>query len=136
MKKIFITIALFTMMGTLATSCQKENINNLSPVTSQTTETYLIAYSVDGVNMQTQLDSDEELRAFLRTLTALAREGHRVSVRNANAVSQSLSKERVEYHTKSEDDANEWATKMLKDGYDVTILYDDEAGEFVCVAIK
>jgi hypothetical protein len=28
MKKIFITIALFTMMGTLATSCQKENINN------------------------------------------------------------------------------------------------------------
>ena len=99
-------------------------------------ETYLIAYSVDGVSMQTQLNSDEELRAFLRTLTALAREGHRVTVRNANAVGQSLSKERVEYRTKSEDDANEWVQKMMKDGYAVSMSYDDEAGEFVCIAIK
>ena len=59
-----------------------------------------------------------------------------MTVRNANAVGQSLSKERVEYHTKSEDEANEWAQKMVKDGYIVTIDYDDEAGEFVCVAIK
>lgn len=136
MKKTFITVALFAVLGTLAVSCQKENINSLSSVTSQTAETYLIAYSVDGVSMQTQLNSDEELRAFLRTLTALAREGHRVTVRNANAVGQSLSKERVEYRTKSEDDANEWVQKMMKDGYAVSMSYDDETGEFICVAIK
>lgn len=136
MKKTFITVALFAVLGTLAVSCQKENINSLSSVTSQMAETYLIAYSVDGVSMQTQLNSDEELRAFLRTLTALAREGHRVTVRNANAVGQSLSKERVEYRTKSEDDANEWVQKMMKDGYAVSMSYDDEAGEFVCIAIK
>ena len=136
MKKTFITVALFAVLGTLAVSCQKENINSLSSVTSQMAETYLIAYSVDGVSMQTQLNSDEELRAFLRTLTALAREGHRVTVRNANAVGQSLSKERVEYRTKSEDDANEWVQKMMKDGYAVSMSYDDEAGEFICIAIK
>ena len=136
MKKTFITVALFAVLGTLAVSCQKENINSLSSVTSQMAETYLIAYSVDGVSMQTQLNSDEELRAFLRTLTALAREGHRVTVRNANAVGQSLSKERVEYRTKSEDDANEWVQKMMKDGYAVSMSYDDETGEFICVAIK
>ena len=136
MKKEFITVALFAVLGTLATSCQKENINNLSPVTSQTAESYLFVYSVDGVSMQTQLNSDEELRAFFRTLTALAREGHRVTVRNANAVGQSLSKERVEYRTKSEDDANEWVQKMMKDGYAVSMSYDDETGEFVCIAIK
>ena len=136
MKKTFITVALFAVLGTLAVSCQKENINSLSSVTSQMAETYLIAYSVDGVSMQTQLNSDEELRAFLRTLTALAREGHRVTVRNANAVGQSLSKERVEYRTKSEDDANEWVQKMMKDGYAVSMSYDDEAGEFVCKAIQ
>ena len=28
MKKTFITVALFAVLGTLATSCQKENINN------------------------------------------------------------------------------------------------------------
>ena len=136
MKKTFITVALFAVLGTLAVSCQKENINSLSSVTSQMAETYLIAYSVDGVSMQTQLNSDEELRAFLRTLTALAREGHRVTMRNANAVGQSLSKERVEYRIKSEDDANEWVQKMMKDGYAVSMSYDDEAGEFVCIAIK
>lgn len=136
MKKVVVTVALFAVLGTLVTSCQKENITNLSPVTTQTAETYLIAYSVDGVSMQMQLNGDEELRAFLRRITALARQGHRVTVRNANALSQSLSKERVEYRTKSEDDANEWAQKMIKDGYEVAIDYDDETGEFVCTAIK
>ena len=123
------------MLGTLATSCQKETLTELSPVAAQA-ETYLLTYSVDGISMQTQLNGDEELRAFLRRLTALARQGHRVTVRNANALSQSFSKERVEYRTKSEDDANEWAQKMIKDGYEVAIDYDDETGEFVCVAIK
>ena len=135
MKKIFITVALFAVLGTLAVSCQKETLTELSPVAAQA-ETYLLTYSVDGISMQTQLNGDEELRAFLRRLTALARQGHRVTVRNANALSQSFSKERVEYRTKSEDDANEWAQKMIKDGYEVAIDYDDETGEFVCVAIK
>ncbi|MBR3633226.1 MAG: hypothetical protein IKN51_01685 [Bacteroidaceae bacterium] len=135
MKKVVVTVALFAVLGTLAVSCQKETLTELSPVAAQA-ETYLLTYSVDGISMQTQLNGDEELRAFLRRLTALARQGHRVTVRNANALSQSFSKERVEYRTKSEDDANEWAQKMIKDGYEVAIDYDDETGEFVCVAIK
>lgn len=135
MKKVVVTVALFAVLGTLAVSCQKETLTELSPVAAQA-ETYLLTYSVDGISMQTQLNGDKELRAFLRRLTALARQGHRVTVRNANALSQSFTKERVEYRTKSEDDANEWAQKMIKDGYEVAIDYDDETGEFVCVAIK
>lgn len=135
MKKTFITVALFSVLGTLAVSCQKETLTELSPVTMQA-ETYLIAYSVDGMSMQTQVNGDEELRAFLRTLTALAREGHRVTVRDSNATSLSITKERVEFRTTSEDEANEWAFKMTKDGYTVTIDYDNNTGEFICVAVK
>ena len=135
MKKIFITVALFTVLGTLATSCQKETLTELSPVTAQA-ETYLITYSVDGVSMQTRLNGDEALRAFLHRITALARQGHRVTVRNENTVSQASTKEVVTYRTKSEEDAAEWLDKMYKDGYTVSIDYDDETGEFVCTAIK
>ena len=107
----------------------------MAPVAAQA-ETYLITYSVDGVSMQTRLNGDEALRAFLRRLTALAREGHRVSARKTNTNNQASTKEVITYHTTSEDDANEWAAKMLNDGYDVTIDYDEKTGEFICIAIK
>ena len=135
MKKTFITVELFAMLGTLATSCQKETLTELSPVTAQN-ETYLITYSVDGVSMQMRLNGDEALRAFLHRLTALAREGHRVTVRNENTAGQASTKEVVTYHTTSEDDANEWAAKMIRDGYEVEIDYDEKTGEFICIAIK
>ena len=135
MKKIFITVSLFAVLGTLAVSCQKETLTELSPVAAQA-ETYLITYSVDGVSMQTRLNGDEELQTFFHRLTALAREGHRVTVRNENTVSQASTKEVVTYRTKSEEDAAEWLDKMYKDGYTVSIDYDDETGEFVCIAIK
>ena len=135
MKRTIITVALFAVLGTLAVSCQKETLTELSPVTAQA-ETYLITYSVDGVSMQTRLNGDEELRAFLHRLTALAREGHRVTVRNENTAGQASTKEVVTYHTTSEDDANEWAAKMIRDGYEVEIDYDEKTGEFICTAIK
>ena len=135
MKKTLTTVTLFAVLGTLAVSCQKETLTELSPVTTQD-ETYLITYSVDGVSMQTRLNGDEALRAFLQRLTALAREGHRVTVRNENTVSQASTKEVVTYRTKSEDDANEWAAKMIRDGYEVEIDYDDKTGEYVCTAAK
>ena len=135
MKRTIITVALFAVLGTLATSCQKETLTELSPVAAQA-ETYLITYSVDGVSMQTRLNGDEALRAFLRRLTALAREGHRVTVRNENTAGQASTKEVITYHTTSEDDANEWAAKMIRDGYEVEIDYDEKTGEFVCIAIK
>ena len=135
MKRTIIAVALFAVLGTLATSCQKETLTELSPVTAQA-ETYLITYSVDGVSMQTRLNGDEELQAFFRRLTALAREGHKVTVRNGNTVSQASTKEVITYHTTSEDDANEWAAKMIIDGYEVEINYDEKTGEFICTAIK
>ena len=135
MKKTLTTVTLFAVLGSLATSCQKETLTELSPVTTQD-ETYLITYSVDGVSMQTRLNGDEALRAFLQRLTALAREGHRVTVRNDNTVSQASTKEVITYHTTSEDDANEWAAKMIRDGYEVEIDYDDKTGEYVCTAAK
>ena len=136
MKKKMITVALFAVLGTLAVSCQKENMMEPLVYEMETEGTYLITYSIDGVSQQVRLSGDEELRAFLRRLTALAREGHRVSVRKTNTNSQASTKEVITYHTTSEDDANEWAAKMLNDGYDVTIDYDEKTGEFICIAIK
>ena len=136
MKKKMITVALFAVLGTLAVSCQKENMMEPLAYEMETEVTYLITYSIDGVSQQVRLGSDTELANLLHRLTALAREGHRVTVRNENTVSQASTKEVITYRTKSEDDANEWVAKMLNDGYDVTIDYDDETGEFVCIAIK
>ena len=86
--------------------------------------------------MQMRLNSDDELRAFLHRLTLLAREGHKVSVRSGNTSSQASTKEVIVYRTPSEDDANEWAFKMTKAGYAVTLDYDNKTGEFVCIAVK
>ena len=127
-------MALFAVLGTLAVSCQKETIEEPLAYEMETAGTYLITYSIDGVSQQVRLNSDTELADLLRRLTALAREGHKVSVQKTNAAGQASTKKVVTYRTTSEEDANEWAGKMLNEGCEVTIFYDDKTGEFVCIA--
>jgi hypothetical protein len=136
MKKKTITIALFAVLGTMAVSCQKETINELSPIVSHSATAYTVTYYVDGVRVQTRVNSDEELSLLLNQLAALAREGHRVTVHKGNTATQSVTKEKVTFTTNNKDEAVAWCNAMILDGYAVEMYFDEETGQYICVAIK
>lgn len=137
MRKTFTTIALFAVLGTLAVSCQKENIIDETNIVAENGTVYTVSYAVDGVTHQLTLVGDEAWQAFLNRMLALAEEGHEVSFRNEEAASRVIStKEVVTYTTDNGEDALNWAEKMVDDGYTVTITFDKEKKTYTCYAIK
>ena len=137
MRKTITTIALFAVLGTLAVSCQKENIIDETNIVAENGTVYTVSYAVDGVTHQLTLVGDEAWQAFLNRMLALAEEGHRVTFRNEEAASRVVStKETVTYSTSDHDDAINWAEKMVDAGYTVTIVFDKEKKVYNCYAIK
>ena len=135
MKKTFTTIALLAVLGTMAVSCQKENIIDETFVTTEKSTVYIVSYSIDGVAHQVTLAGDDAWHDFLHRMLALAEEGHAVSFRNESAASRVAShKETVT--TSSQTDAYTWSEKMANNGYTVTILYNEDEGVYICVATK
>ena len=132
-----ITVALFAVLGAMAVSCQKEMIVEPVEANTEMGDHYLLNYSVDGVSQTIYLNGDEERMAFLRSLAALAREGHWVKVFDSNySTGIPMTKETVVYRTSDENDAITWANKMMGDGYVVTMYFDTKSGEWVCIAEK
>lgn len=137
MRKTFTTIALFAVLGTLAVSCQKENIINETSIVAENDKVYSVYYTVDGVTHQFTLVGDEAWHDFLNRMFVLAEEGHEVSFRNEEAASRIVStKEVVTFTTKDHDKAYAWADAMVEEGYTVFISYDRETGIYTCEAAK
>ena len=137
MSKTLTTIALFAVLGTLAVSCQKENIIDETNIVAENDTVYKVSYTVDGVTHQLTLVGDEAWHDFLNRMVALAEEGHEVSFRNEEASLRAVStKEKVTYTTTNQDEALAWSEMMIKDGYTVTISYDKASGIYTCIAIK
>ncbi len=137
MSKTLTTIALFAVLGTLAVSCQKENIIDETNIVAENDTVYKVSYTVDGVTHQLTLVGDEAWHDFLNRMVALAEEGHEVSFRNEEASLRAVStKEKVTYTTTNQDEALVWSEMMIKDGYTVTISYDKASGIYTCIAIK
>jgi len=137
MRKTLTTIALFAVLGTLAVSCQKENIIDETNIVAENDTVYKVSYTVDGVTHQLTLVGDEAWHDFLNRMVALAEEGHEVSFRNEEASLRAVStKEKVTYTTTNQDEALVWSEMMIKDGYTVTISYDKASGIYTCIAIK
>lgn len=129
-------MALFAVLSLTAVSCQKENIvNPLNPAVSDAEAIYTVCYTVDGVTTQVTLIGDAAWDDFLDWLFALAEQGHRVSFSHAGWV-QGLTKEKVIYTTPDHDDAQAWALQKVKEGYHVTIEYDEANQQYTCIAIK
>lgn len=125
------------MLGTLAVSCQKENIINETAIVAENGNIYTVSYTVDGVTRQLTLVGEEAWQAFLHHMLALAEEGHVVSFRNEEAASRGVpSKETVTYTTNNSEEAIHWADKMTGQGYSVTIEFDRETGIYTCTATK
>ena len=137
MKKLFFTAVLLAVLGTLAVSCLKENPVEPSGVGVQDETVYNVCYSVDGVTMRDTLYGQAEWSTFLHRLVALAKEGHEVSFRDGNAAGSAVApKETVTFVSKNEEEVVRWSTKMFDDGYEVTIVYNEETDEFTCIAVR
>lgn len=137
MRKTLTTIALFAVLGTLAVSCQKENIIDETNIVAENDTVYKVSYTVDGVTHQLTLVGDEAWRDFLNRMLALAEDGHEITFRNEEAASRIVSsKETVTYTTPDHDEAYAWAEMMYKNGYTVAVSFDKDTKTYTCIAIK
>ena len=134
MKKTVRTMALIALMGLMATGCQKEEV--VEPQSTVADITYMtVSYTVDGVETNVSFIDEAAWHQFLDWMFALAEEGHRVSFRNANQ-ERRATKETVTSVTTDAGDAQTWAIKMMHEGYEVTITYNDKTHEYTCIAIR
>ncbi|MBQ4478372.1 MAG: hypothetical protein II945_07160 [Bacteroidales bacterium] len=137
MKKTVKTVALFMLLGTLAVSCQKENIVEPNATEAQACTVRAVSYTIDGVEHLTVLHCDEEWDAFLSWMLALSKEGRQVYFRNLNATGTTAqTKEVITYTTTNENDAKTWIRKKADEGYAVTMYFDDDLKAWVCIATK
>ena len=137
MRKTFTTIALFAVLGTLAVSCQKENLTEPTAPVVENSATRTIRYTVNGAVYRQVIHSDEDLESLMHTLFALAREGCTVRIMDENTFfSESDTKETLTYTTKKENEAIAWSKEKTLEGYVVTVTFNQQTGEYTCVAIK
>lgn len=137
MKKQFITVALFTVLCSMSVGCQKDDIVESQMGLTQDLGVYTMIISVDESTRVLTFRSEDERYRYLEQMAALAREGH--VIRIANAAFQhnaNAAKETVTYTTPSHPDAIAWCTKMSDDGYQTTMIYNQDTKMYICVATK
>ncbi len=133
MKKQFRTVALIATLGFAAISCQKETTFTGTPVVQTDTMVY---FSVNGDIGFVNLYNDEMWDAFIDRMMALAKEGYQVTISRNATSTNSATKETVVYTTDDETEAHNWAKKMTKEGYQVSITFDSGTGIWTCIATK
>jgi len=139
MNRKVITVALFVVLGSMATSCQKEKIADVISETevSEVSTVYTVRYAVDGVPHVATLQSKEEVNTLLMQLMALAREGSNIEVFDNNYSPNAVpTKEVVTYTTSSDTAATEWTATKMSQGYTVQITYNQSDNTYTCRAFK
>lgn len=139
MSKKVLTVALLAVLGTMAVSCQKENIADFSSETtiSDASTVYTVQYAVDGVLHTKTLSNEDEYRAFVKQLIELSRLGYEVEIANEYYSSIAIpTKESVTYTTPSEEDATNWTLQKMAEGYKVRTTFDETNNVHVCIAYK
>ena len=132
MKNQIKVMALFTVLGLVATSCTKESAMDGIGVVATTQSA---VYIVDGQQHYANPQTDEEWSAFLDSMFALVEEGHTVQFWRSS-VQTSSTKEKVTYTTTSLSDAKAWCDQKANEDYIVTMTYNQETGEYNCIAVK
>lgn len=132
MKKTIRTAAILAVLSLVTVGCQKEYVNGSYIVQADN----MVCYTINGMPGSTNLEDDKAWDAFMERMLALAKEGYEVTFFRGTSPINSMSKETVVYTTDDKDDAKRWSIEMAKDGYQVTITYNDETGIYTCIAIK
>lgn len=137
MKKILIPVTFLAMISLTTVSCQKEVLTEPTPTTVEDSATRTIRYTVNGIVYRQVIHSDEDLNALMLTLFALARKGYTVRVMDESITfCETYAKEKVTYTTKNKKDAYDWVMEKINEGYDVTISFNEQTGEYTCIAIR
>lgn len=137
MKKLIIPATILAVLSLTTVSCQKENIVETATQSAENNATRTIRYTVNGTAYRQVIHTDEDLDALMHTLFALAREGYIVRMMDENQTfNENSTKETVTYTTHDKDNAIKWAKEKYKEGYEVTITFNQETGEYTCVAIR
>ena len=137
MKKNIIPATLLAMISVASVSCQKENLVEPAFSSVETSATRTIRYFVNGKVHRSVIHNDDEWNTLLSTLFALAREGYSIRIFDENnTYCDSCAKVTVTFTTADEKEANEWAKTKTLEGYDVTISFNQETGEYTCIAVK
>lgn len=138
MNKTVKKMALLVVLSVAAVGCQKETITVEPRTGVETSDTvYTVRYSVNGVTHTETIIGEQAWADFLQRMLALAEEGYRVTMsKSANTALYSESKEEVTYTTKDKKAAQLWITQKLEEGYEVTMDYNQQTGEYTCIAVK
>ena len=137
MKIRFITLAAAFMLGMLAVGCQKEKIVGQQNTILEAGTVYTVQYAINGILHQETLNNESECDSRLMRLFALARNGYEVEFWDTGRIQNSAqSKEKVVYKTNDAGDAMRWSKEKMQEGYQVTVSYDQETGEYTCIAIR
>ena len=132
MKKISFII-LFAVLGVTLASCTKETLSDTRVVTVEPSVTYFVNGQMHSSNPQTE----EEWSMFFDRMLALAQEGYQVIIRRSDIPQEVLAaKEKVTYTTTDYNKAKAWANQKVIEGYEVTITFNQETGEYTCIAIR
>lgn len=137
MKKTIISVALVAVLGSMAVSCQKEDVIYPTSIVAESNIIYIVRCSIDGETNTISLVGEDAWNEFLDYMFALAEEGHEVSFRNEKeSLQNDYAKETVTYTTTDKNKAYEWAENKSKEGYKVTIFFDKDNGSYTCIAIR
>ena len=132
MKKISFII-LFAVLGVTLASCTKETLSDTRVVTVEPSVTYFVNGQMHSSNPQTE----EEWSMFFDRMLALAQEGYQVRIRRSDIPQEVLAaKEKVTYTTTDFNKAKAWANQKVIEGYEVTMTFNQQTGEYTCIAIR
>lgn len=135
MKKVFISVALLSVLATMAISCQKEETNNLYPNAEAFNAVRVVRYAINGKEYSIVIYGENQWQEFVNRMITLAREGNEVRFANENVSSTDIADKDVHvYKTTDEKDANRWAREMADQGYTVNITIED--GVYICTAVR
>lgn len=139
MKKSVISVAFLAMLSGVSVSCQKETITEevSQNTVSETVTLCTVSYTVDGVVQTILIKSLAEWNDFMLCIRALAEEGHYVRVFNEKTELMPLAaKEKIVYTTSDKKAFDAWVLQKVLEGYDVTITYNQQAGEYTGIAVR
>lgn len=132
------TVALLAVLSVSAVGCQKETITVERQTGVELRDTvYTVRYSINGVMYAETLIGEQAWAEFLQRMLALAEEGYQVTMsRNAESIQYGMAKDVVTFKTKSKEAAYAWVEEKTGEGYEVTVTYNPQTGEYICVGVK
>lgn len=95
-----------------------------------------LSYIVDGESFIGEVRTEEDLTTLYLKILGYAKLGHNVCISAGKTPCQGEGGHTVHFTSADEHAVAAWATKMVKQGYSVTVDYDKSSRTYHCTAYK